>query len=106
LAIAVTVEIYRRGEAVFDYNVIRFSGMCHVIHQTMFMKKVVYDRPVLYRYKDFLNCCDGDFILRVGQTGCHVGHVPTLLINYRYHEHGQSADLRVIDVTKLKAGDS
>ena len=88
-------EIYRREEAVFDYNVIRFSGVCYVIHQTMFIKKAVYDRLGLYRHKDFLNCCDGDFILRVGRAGCRIGHVPKLLVNYRYHEHGQSADLRV-----------
>ncbi|HEY0552579.1 MAG TPA: glycosyltransferase family 2 protein [Verrucomicrobiae bacterium] len=88
-------EIYRREEAVFDYNVIRFSGVCYVIHQTLFVRKAVHDRLGLYRHKDFLNCCDGDFILQLGRAGCRIGHVPALLVNYRYHEHGQSADLRV-----------
>ena len=88
-------EIYRREEAVFDYDVLRFSGICYVIHQTLFVKKVVHDRLGLYRHKQFLNCCDYDFILSMGRAGCRIGHLRELLINYRYHEHGQSADLRV-----------
>jgi glycosyltransferase involved in cell wall biosynthesis len=88
-------EIYRREEAVFDYDVLRFSGVCYVIHQTLFVKKAVHDRLGLYRHKDFLNGCDYDFILRLGRAGCRIGHIPALLVNYRYHEHGQSADLRV-----------
>lgn len=88
-------EIYRREEAKFDYNVLRFSGVCYVIHQTMFVKKSVHDRLGLYKHKEFLNSCDGDFILRLGKEHCRIGHVPALLVNYRYHQHGQSADLRV-----------
>jgi glycosyltransferase involved in cell wall biosynthesis len=88
-------EIYRREEAVFDYDVLRFSGVCYVIHQTLFVKKATHDRLGLYRYKEFLNSCDYDFILRLGRARCRIGHVPALLVNYRYHEHGQSADLRV-----------
>lgn len=88
-------EIYRREEAKFDYDVIRFSGVCYVIHQTLFVRRAVHDRLGLYRHKDFLNCCDGDFILQLGQARCHIGHVRALLVDYRYHEHGQSADLRV-----------
>jgi GT2 family glycosyltransferase len=75
--------------------VLRFSGVCYVIHQTVFVKKAVHDRLGLYRYKEFLNCCDFDFILQLGRTGCQIGHLPELIVNYRYHEHGQSADLRV-----------
>jgi glycosyltransferase involved in cell wall biosynthesis len=88
-------EIYRREEAVFDYDVLRFSGVCYVIHQTLFVKKAVHDRLGVYRHKDLLNSCDYDFILRLGRAKCKIGHVPALLVNYRYHEHGQSADLRV-----------
>ncbi len=88
-------EIYRREEALFDYDVLRFSGVCYVIHQTLFVRKAVHDRLGLYRHKDFLNSCDYDFILSMGRAGCRIGHLPELLINYRYHEHGQSADLRV-----------
>jgi glycosyltransferase involved in cell wall biosynthesis len=87
--------IYRRREAVYDYNVLRFCVLCYVIHQTLFVRKTVHDRLGLYRHKDFLNSCDYEFILRMGKHGCQVGHVPQLLINYRYHMHGQSADLRV-----------
>jgi glycosyltransferase involved in cell wall biosynthesis len=88
-------EIYRREEAVFDYDVLRFSGVCYVIHQTLFVRKAVHDRLGLYRHKDLLNTCDYEFILRLGKAECRIGHVPHLLVNYRYHEHGQSADLRV-----------
>jgi len=89
-------EIYRREEAKFDYNVLRFSGVCYVIHQTLFVKKSLHDRLGLYKHKEFLNSADFDFILELGRTKCCIGHVPALLVNYRYHEHGQSADLRVI----------
>lgn len=89
------VEIYRREEAVFDYDVLRYSGVCYVIHQTLFVKKTVHDRLGLYKHKEFLNSCDFDFILELGRARCRIGHVRALLVNYRYHEHGQSADLRV-----------
>src|SRR5262249_29989690 len=46
--------------------------------------------------KNFLNSCDADFILRLGKNGCKVGHLPRLIVNYRLHEHGQSADRRVL----------
>lgn len=88
-------EIYRREEACYDYKVLVHSGVCYVIHQTLFVRKSTHDRLGLYRHKEFINTCDFEFILRLGQTGCKVGHVPCLLVNYRYHEHGQSADLRV-----------
>ena len=88
-------EIYRREEARYDYDILRYSGVCYVIHQTLFVKKSVHDRLGLYRHKEFLNCCDYDFILRLGQAKCPIGHVPHLLVNYRYHQFGQSADLRV-----------
>ncbi len=88
-------EIYRREEATFDYDVLRFSGVCYVIHQTLFVKKAVHDRLGLYKHKEFLNSCDFDFILELGRARCRMGHVRALLVNYRYHEHGQSADLRV-----------
>lgn len=88
-------EIYRREEAVFDYDVLRYSGVCYVIHQTLFVKKHVHDRLGVYKHTEFLNCCDYDFILELGRAKCRVGHVPALLVNYRYHQHGQSADLRV-----------
>jgi glycosyltransferase involved in cell wall biosynthesis len=88
-------EIFRRVEACYDYDVLRFGNVCYVIHPTLFVKKRVYDRIGTYRYEKFLNCCDVDFILRLGQQGCRVGHLPYALANYRLHEHGQSADRRV-----------
>lgn len=88
-------EIYRREEAKYDYRVLLYSGVCYVIHQTLFVKKGVHDRLGLYRHKEFKNCCDWDFILALGRAGCRVGHVPSLLVDYRYHDFGQSADRRV-----------
>lgn len=87
-------NIYRRKEACYDYNVMRYFE-CYVVHQTLFVRKAVHDRLGLYRHKEFLNCCDRDFILRMGRHGCKVGHVSHLFVNYRIHEHGQTADLRV-----------
>jgi glycosyltransferase involved in cell wall biosynthesis len=89
-------EIFRREEAGYDYDVLRFGRICYVIHPTLFVKKSTYERIGAYRYEKFLNCCDVDFILRLGQRGCRVGHIPALLANYRLHEHGQSADRRVM----------
>jgi glycosyltransferase involved in cell wall biosynthesis len=89
-------EIFRREEAIYDYDVLRFGSACYVIHPTLFVKKNVYQRIGAYRYDTFLNCCDVDFILRLGQNGCRIGHVPHLLANYRLHEYGQSADRRVL----------
>lgn len=90
-------EIFRREEAVYDYDVLRFGSVCYIIHPTLFVKKGVYDRIGAYRYDKFLNCCDVDLILRLGKAGCHVGHVAQALANYRLHQHGQSADRRVFE---------
>ena len=87
--------IYRRIEAGYDYDILRYGAVCYVIHQTLFVRKAVHDRIGLYRHKDFLNACDYEFILRLGKHGCRVGHLRRLLIDYRYHQFGQSADLRV-----------
>lgn len=88
-------EIFRREEAAYDYDVLRFGSVCYIIHPTLFVKRSVYQRIGAYRHEKFLNCCDVDFILRLGQSGCQIGHIPQLLANYRLHEHGQSADRRV-----------
>ena len=89
-------EIFRRLEAAYDYDVLRFGNVCYIIHPTLFVKKTIYDRIGAYRYEKFLNCCDLDFILRLGQAGmpCR-SFADKLLANYRLHEHGQSADRRV-----------
>jgi glycosyltransferase involved in cell wall biosynthesis len=87
-------EIFRRQEARFDRQIIRF-GYNVVNHQTLFLKKEVYLRVGGYRYKDFQNCCDYEYVMRLIQAGCRIGHIPVFIVNYRYHEHGQSADLRV-----------
>lgn len=88
-------EIYRREEAVYDYRVIVHSGVCYVNHQTLFVKKTIHDELGYYDHRRYLNVCDMDFILKLGQAGKMVGHVPALLVDYRYHDRGQSADLRV-----------
>jgi glycosyltransferase involved in cell wall biosynthesis len=88
-------EIFRREEACYDYDVLRFGAVCYVVHPTLFVKKNVHERLGAYRYEKFLNCCDVDLILRLGQNGCRVGHIPNALVDYRLHEHGQSADRRV-----------
>ena len=88
-------EIFRREEACYDYDILRFGNVCYVIHPALFLRKTTHERIGLYRYDKYLNCCDVDLILRLGQTGCRVGHIPRPLVNYRLHEHGQSADRRV-----------
>ncbi len=56
----------------------------------------MYERLGGYRHKEFRNSADYEYKLRLGRTGCRVGHVPELLVDYRYHTQGQSADRRII----------
>ena len=87
-------EIFRREEAMFDRQVIRF-GHNIINHQTLFLKKAVFLRVGGYRYKDYKNCCDYELVMRLIRAGCLFGHIPVYIVDYRYHEHGQSADMRV-----------
>src|SRR5439155_10996302 len=87
-------EIFRREEARFDPQIIRY-GHNMVNHQTLFLKKAVYLRLGGYRYREFKNCSDYEYVMRLIRARCRIGHIPVLIVNYRYHEHGQSADLRV-----------
>jgi glycosyltransferase involved in cell wall biosynthesis len=88
-------EIYRREEALYDYQTLLWSGVCYVVHPTLFVKKAIYDRLGAFRHHDFKNSADYEFILRLGKNGCRIGHLPRYLVTYRYHDDGQSADLRV-----------
>jgi len=88
-------KIYQRQEAAYDFGVLLY-GLDYICHQTLFVRKQVYEKIGGYRHKDFRNSADFEFKLRLGHSGCRVGHVPAVLVNYRYHGHGQSADLRII----------
>jgi len=88
-------EIFRRREAKWDYNVLRF-GIPYVVHPTLFVRKTVHDRLGVFRHKQFLNCADYDLLLRMGRANCRIGHLSAFVVNYRFHAHGQSADLRVV----------
>jgi glycosyltransferase involved in cell wall biosynthesis len=90
-------EIYRRKEACYDYNVLRYSGICYVIHPTLFVRRSVYEAVGYYRDKEFLSCADYEFILQLGRMGCRVGHVQKFLAFFRYHEFGQSSDHRIVN---------
>jgi glycosyltransferase involved in cell wall biosynthesis len=87
-------KIFQRQEAVYDYRVLLY-GLDYICHQTLFVRKTVYERLGGYRHNDFSNSADYEFKLRLGRAGCRVGHVRYFLVNYRYHSHGQSADRRI-----------
>ena len=87
-------EIYRREEACYSYTALR-CWRNYVNHQTLFVRKSVYNRIGVYKHKEFLNTCDYEFTLRLGREKCRVGHIREYLVDFRYHDHGQSADLRV-----------
>jgi glycosyltransferase involved in cell wall biosynthesis len=87
-------EIFRREEAMFDAQIVRY-GQNMANHQTLFLKKEVYLRLGGYRYKEFKNCCDYEYVMRLIRANCKVGNIPVYIVNYRYHDHGQSADIRV-----------
>ncbi|MEP6662091.1 MAG: glycosyltransferase family 2 protein [Verrucomicrobiota bacterium] len=87
-------EIYRRKEARYDFKVLLYA-LDYICHHTLFVKKEVYDQLGGYRHKDFLNSADYEFKLRLGKSGCRIGHLCEFLVNYRYHSFGQSADVRI-----------
>ena len=87
-------KICSHTDACFDYDVLRFWS-CYVVHPTLFLKKPVYVELGGFRYKEFKNLCDFDLLLRLGRGGYRIGHVRALLASYRFHERGQSADMRI-----------
>lgn len=88
-------EIYRREEACWDPQIVRF-GFSMVLHQAFFARKATYERIGLLRHKDFKNACDMEFYFRLIREKCQVGHIPEYIVRYRYHQHGQSADKRIV----------
>jgi len=91
-------EIYRREEAVYDYNVLRY-GINYVNHQTLFVRRTVYDRIGVYRYREYPKASCYEFTLRLGKEKCRVGHVRACLVNFRIHDNISStpSGLREID---------
>jgi len=87
-------EIFRREEACWDAQIIRF-GFGVANHQALFIRKRTYERLGGLRYRDFKNCCDFEFMMRMAKHRCHVGHIREYVVRYRYHEFGQSADRRI-----------
>ena len=88
-------EIFRREEACWDPQIV-LCGFSMVLHQALFVKKNLYERIGLLRHKDFKNCCDLEFFTRLARRKVKVGHLPEYICRYRYHQHGQSADKRVV----------
>jgi GT2 family glycosyltransferase len=88
-------KIYQREEAGYDFKVLLYA-VDYICHQTLFVRKGVYDRLGGYRHKEFLKPADYEFKLRLGRSGCRVGHVPRLLVNFRYHLEGRSSDLEFV----------
>ena len=95
-------EIFRREEAYWDPQIVRL-GFGLGQHQTLFVCKKTYDRLGLLRHKDFKNCCDFEFLMRMAHAKCKIGHVHDYVVLYRYHQHGQSADKRVLENMKLES---
>ncbi len=89
-------EIFRREEAFWDPQIVRF-GFGLGQHQTLFIRKKTYDRLGLLRHKDFKNSVDYEFLMRLAHSNCKIGNVHDYVVRYRYHQHGQSADKRVAE---------
>jgi len=88
-------EIFRREEACWDAQIVRFGyGVAN--HQALFVRKRTYDQLGPLRHKDFKNCCDYDFLMRLAHRKCRVGHIREYVVRYRYHAFGQSADERIV----------
>ena len=89
-------EIFRRQEAMWDAQIVRF-GFGLGQHQTLFVRKQTYDRLGGLRYKDFRGSCDFEFLVRMAFARCTVGHIREYIVRFRYHMHSQSADKRVVE---------
>lgn len=88
-------EIFRREEARWDAQIVRFGyGLAN--HQALFVRKRTYEQLGPLRHKDFKNCCDYDFLMRLATRKSKVGHIPEYVVRYRYHAFGQSADERIV----------
>jgi len=88
-------EIFRREEACWDPQIVRFGfGMAN--HQALFVRKRTYDKLGLLRHKDYKNACDIEFLMRLVANKCRVGHIREYVVRYRYHQFGQSADKRIV----------
>jgi glycosyltransferase involved in cell wall biosynthesis len=88
-------EIFRREEACWDPQIVRF-GIAIANHQALFVRKRTYDKLGLLRHKDFKNACDVEFLMRMTANRCRVGHIRDYVVRYRYHQFGQSADKRIV----------
>jgi glycosyltransferase involved in cell wall biosynthesis len=88
-------EIFRREEAFWDPQIVRF-GFGMALHPALFVRKRTYQRLGLLRHKDFKNTCDYEFLMRMAREKCKVGHIREHIVRYRFHQHGQSADKRIV----------
>jgi glycosyltransferase involved in cell wall biosynthesis len=88
-------EIFRREEAYWDPQIVR-CGFGLAFHQALFVRKSTYNRLGLLRHKDFKNTCDYEFLMRMTREKCNVGNIHDYVVRYRYHQHGQSADKRIV----------
>jgi hypothetical protein len=68
-------------------------GIAH--HQAMFLRKAIYERLGSYRYQEFKGACDIEYLNRLVRANARIGHIPKLLVNFRYHSRGQSVDSRI-----------
>lgn len=96
-------EIFRRQEACWDPQIIKFGYYGLAIHQALFVRKRTYERLGGLRYKDFKTCCDAEFLMRMAVNHCRVGHIPEYIVRYRFHQFGQSADSRIAASMKREA---
>jgi glycosyltransferase involved in cell wall biosynthesis len=95
-------EIFRREEAYWDPQIVRF-GLGLGQHQTLFIRRKTYEQLGLLRHKDFKNCCDYEFLMRLAYARCKIGKVHEYIVRYRFHQHGQSADKRVTANMQLES---
>jgi glycosyltransferase involved in cell wall biosynthesis len=87
-------EIFRREEAFWDPQIIRY-GLALAHHQALFLRKATYERLGSYRYREFKGTCDVEYLNRLVRARAKIGHIPVLIVNFRFHSRGQSADERV-----------
>lgn len=89
-------EIFRREEAGWDPFIVWCGfGIAH--HQSFFLRKATYERLGPYRYGEFKGTCDLEYLYRLVRARASIGHIPQPLVNFRFHQHGQSVDQRIVE---------
>jgi len=88
-------EIFRREEACYDYDVLRFGNVCYVISPTLFVKKTFMTGWVLINTRSFSMLRSGVYSPARAKLAAASGTIPQLLETTECMSTDSRADRRV-----------